>query len=241
MVIAISDTLGSEHKFKSYLEWLNPPISMSGNRGGEQVNAVTISYRRDNLNAVRTCDALLLTGGHDVNPASYHGPVHHPKIIDVDRNRDDFERKALDEALREEIPVLGICRGLQLVNVHFGGTLMPDLGDAGYQSHRSATDAVECRHAISVEDESMMHQMTGMKTGEVNSSHHQAILMPGKGLRIAAHSADGIIEAIELEDAGERPFFLMVQWHPERMNDVENPFSKDILKKFLMAAQLVKH
>ena len=83
--------------------------------------------------------------------------------------------------------------------------------------------------------------MTGTKLGSINSSHHQAVLTPGNGLRIAARSDDGIIEALELDSVHEDQFFLLVKWHPERMNDVRNPFTENILNTFILSAGLAEH
>lgn len=229
MKIAVTDTMGSEHKFKNYIDWLK--------KNDPEVDCIVLSYKQDNLEMLDNCDALLLTGGHDVDPGLYGGTVNHPKITDVDRKRDDFESKVLDNALHAGIPVLGVCRGLQLANVVFGGTLIADIEEAGYRNHRSEKEA-ERRHELIVEQESMLYDILGHISGTINSSHHQAVLKPGNGLKVSARSADGVIEALEYKHTGEHPFFLLVQWHPERMNDIENPFTKKILDAFLTAAKL---
>ena len=228
MLIGVTDTLGSEYKLKKYLEWLQ--------RSKKDVHVLTLSYKLDNVDALKLCDGLVLTGGHDVDPLLYHGTRQHQNIVNVDRRRDEFEYQVLDRALNANLPVLGICRGLQLANVFLGGTLIPDLEEIGYRSHQSEKDTMECRHSITVEQCSMLFEMTSIHTGIINSSHHQATLTPGKGLQVVARSDDGVIEAMELVDNGSVPFFLLVQWHPERMNDVENPFTKNILKRFLFSA-----
>ena len=129
MRIAVTDTLGPEDKFQNYITWLQ--------EGAVQVDCTRVSYRLDNLGEVDSCDALVLTGGHDVDPSLYGDHSYHPTIKNIDRKRDDFERKALDRAFARRLPVLGICRGLQLANVYFGGTLIPDIIEAGFPSHRS--------------------------------------------------------------------------------------------------------
>ncbi len=229
MRIAITDTLGSEPKFRKYVAWLQG--------GTVPVECQTLSYKLDNAPELRTCGGLVLTGGHDVEPSLYGGPRNHPKIKDVDSKRDQFERELIDEAFRRKVPLLAICRGCQIVNVHFGGTLIPDIEDAGYPAHRPLGDATECRHEISVEQGTALFNMTGEITGAVNSSHHQAIDRPGKGLVVTARSSDGIIEALELKHAHQMPFFLLVQWHPERISDGKSPFSKKILERFLFSIQ----
>ena len=230
MLIGVTDTLGSEHKFQKYLEWLQ--------RGTKDVKTLTLSYKLDNIGALNQCDGLVLTGGHDVDPRMYHGSPQHRKIVNVDRKRDEFECQVLDLALKASLPVLGICRGLQLANVFFGGTLIPDLEEYGYRSHRSEQDTTEGCHPVTVEERSKLFEITKRQTGSINSNHHQAALATGKGLRVVGRSDDGVIEAMELVENGSSPFFLLVQWHPELMNDAENPFANNILKRFLFSADV---
>ncbi len=230
MRIAVTDILKPGPKFQSYLAWLSS--------GPLPVQCETLSHKLNNGSAIEHCDALVLTGGHDVEPSLYKGPQAHPTITDVDPGRDKFEQQLINAAMHRRIPLLAICRGMQLVNVHFGGTLIPDIEEAGYRPHRAPKGAPECRHPVTVDAGSRLSAIVKTKTGEVNSSHHQAVGKPGKRLVATARSADGIIEAMELESAGEIQFFLLVQWHPERMADTDNPFCKEILTHFLHSIQL---
>ena len=229
MIVGITDTMGSNMKFMKYINWL---------RGaGPDVECRTLSYDLDNLPVVDLCDAIVMTGGHDVDPGLYGGPSGHSKIVDVDRKRDDFERKVVDRALRLKKPLLGICRGLQLVNVHLGGTLIPDIEEAGYLNHRGGKDE-ERRHDIDVEPNSSLYSIAGVASGNINTSHHQGARDLGTGLSVSARSPDGIIEALEFGTAGEQQFVLLVQWHPERMSDPGNPLSKNILDAYLSSVHL---
>ncbi|MBI4811544.1 MAG: gamma-glutamyl-gamma-aminobutyrate hydrolase family protein [Ignavibacteriales bacterium] len=224
MIIGITDTMVSEDKFNYYIKWLNS--------SDIHPECVKLSYVLDNLSEIEKCDSLLLTGGNDVDPILYNEPTSHSKILDVDRKRDDFERKLFDRALERNIPVLAICRGMQLVNVHLGGTLIPDIEEAGFRSHRCIKNA-ENRHGIVLKENSHLRSIARKTTGMVNSSHHQAIDRIGRGLDVVAHSDDGIIEAMEWKNNSKDSFFLLVQWHPERMNDANNPLAGNILEKFL--------
>jgi putative glutamine amidotransferase len=226
MIIGVTDNLGSERKWQQYVDWLM--------RGSPSLTWKKLSYKLDNLSVLKECDGLVLTGGGDVDPALYHGNVNHPKVYGIDRKRDDFERSAIDLALKSEMPVLGICRGLQIANVHFGGTLVEDLLEQGYPQHETKKE-YEQRHDIEVEPQSFLAHATQSWKGNVNSYHHQAVAEAGKGLRVVGHSTDGVIEAMELDDNTAKQFFLLIQWHPERMRDVENPFSQKILQQFLQA------
>jgi putative glutamine amidotransferase len=228
MRIGVTDTMGDPAKFERYLAWLHS--------GTIPVECRVLSYLHDDVGAVEQCDGIVLTGGGDVDPAIFGGRINHPKLKGVDRKRDDFERGILDRALQAEMPVLGICRGLQLTNVHLGGTLIADLEEAGYTGHRGAGGR-EAGHPLEVEGDSFLRESVRVSRGPVNSSHHQAADKPGAGLRVAARAADGIVEAMELKDSKRRPFLLLVQWHPERSKDPEDPFSSLLLKSFLRAVR----
>jgi putative glutamine amidotransferase len=224
MRIAVTDNMGAEQKFWLYVDWLKS--------SAPDLEWVKLSYVDDNLSEIEKCDGVVLTGGGDVEPLLYSTATAHPKVYGVDRLRDDFERKVIDETLRQEKPLLGICRGLQIANVHFGGTLIQDLEEVGHMEH-STKDEYEQRHWIELTHKGNLSTAVGRLAGNVNSFHHQAADKIGNGLAVAALSVDGIVEAIEFEDALARPFFLCVQWHPERMKDSDNPFSKSILERFL--------
>jgi putative glutamine amidotransferase len=224
MVIGVTDTMISEDKFNLYIKWLEG--------SGILLNWIKLSYRLDNLNALNDCNGLILTGGNDINPALYNGPVNHPHIKDVDRKRDDFERKLIDQALNKKIPTLAICRGMQLVNIHLGGTLIPDIEEAGYKSHRKNND-IENRHPVNIDMDTLIYKMSNIDSGHVNSSHHQAVAKPGDGLIISVRAEDGIIEGMEFGNIEKDHFILLLQWHPERMMDENNPLSNKILENYL--------
>jgi putative glutamine amidotransferase len=223
MKIGVTDTMVSEDKFRFYVDWL-----LGGDPNAE---IIKLSYKIDNLNELEKCDGLLITGGNDVDPSLYNGPSEHRLIKDVDRRRDDFERKLTDKAVAMNMPLLAVCRGMQLVNVHFGGTLLPDIEESGYKSHKTS-GTVENYHSVTVSEPSFLRSICGVAKGMVNSRHHQAVGTSGEGLKITARADDGIIEAMELE--GYAPFGLLVQWHPERMNDSENPLAANIRNRFLL-------
>jgi putative glutamine amidotransferase len=228
MKIAITDNMGSEHKLRFYHEWLKKP--------DESLELVNLSYARDNLHDMDSCVGVVLTGGGDVDPELYHGQKNHRKLHGVDRKRDDFERAVIDSAIRHEMPFLGICRGLQIANVHFGGTLIQDLGEKGHPSHVTRGQ-FDQRHPITLLGNSLLHSIVGVGEGDVNSSHHQAAAKIGSGLVGVAKAIDGIKEALEFERGTYPTFFLLVQWHPERMNDESNPFCNNIRLAFLQSCK----
>lgn len=229
MRIAITDNF--KPNFELYLQWLQ--------RGNENVDVVKISYRLDNLRELDRADGLVLTGGGDVDPALYHRVGVDNLVRGVDSKRDEFELRAIKRALHLKLPMLGICRGLQVVNVALGGTLFADLVSSGYQNHRQE-GSVELLHSIAIEPDTVLWHIVGATKGDVNSAHHQAADVIGQGLRICARSSDGVVEALEWSDPSFKPFLLLVQWHPERMNNVDNPTSRNILQAFLHGVQTTK-
>ncbi len=157
-------------------------------------------------------DALVLTGGSDVDPARY-GAAAHPETAVV-RRRDDGELVLLRAAMAADLPVLGVCRGLQLMVVAAGGRLHQHLPDvAGLAEHRRR-DGHYARHPVRTLDGTRCRDILGAEL-EVNSHHHQGVADPG-GLKIAALAPDGLVEAVE---DPSRAFHLAVQWHPEDTPD----------------------
>jgi putative glutamine amidotransferase len=162
-------------------------------------------------------DGLVLTGGEDVDPAWYQAersPLCHPPS----RERDLFELALFAAARQRELPILGICRGIQLINVALGGTLYQDLPSErpGPVDHDRPGSRSDRSHAIRLEEGSLAAEALGATSIRVNSFHHQAIRDLAPGLVATGWSEDGLIEAVE---AGEgQPWMLAVQWHPEEMH-----------------------
>jgi putative glutamine amidotransferase len=159
-------------------------------------------------------DGLLLTGGSDVNPKLYRQPRATESEPPEDA-RDELEMRLLKEALAADLPVLAICRGLQLLNVFHGGTLIQHV--ANVDTHRvKARDKEPGRHpaahSVQVKSGTRLAEITGAGEHQVNSRHHQAADKLGEGLVVSAIAPDGVTEAIELPDAS---FAVAVQWHPE--------------------------
>jgi putative glutamine amidotransferase len=161
-------------------------------------------------NLVDRIDGLVLTGGGDVDPRYYQGDVLTAR--GVDQLRDGFEVDALRRALELDLPVLAICRGMQILNVTLGGTLVGDLESAiGSDRHWDLTHWDGVSHELTIESDSHLGRIAG-SMAEVNSMHHQAVDRIGDGLKVIARSPDGVIEAVEMTD---RSFVVGVQWHPE--------------------------
>ncbi len=162
------------------------------------------------VEAVVACDALLLTGGGDVDPGAY-GEHARVELMSVDANRDRAELAATRTALEARLPVLGICRGIQLLAVAHGGALHQDLATDGFVGHHWDEERQhEVVHAIEVEAGTAAASVVPVDR-LVNSIHHQGVRLPGDGLTVTARSEDGVTEALE----GDK--VLGVQWHPERL------------------------
>jgi putative glutamine amidotransferase len=157
---------------------------------------------------------VLFTGGSDVDPSLY-GEAPHPRLGDVFRDRDEFELALCREALDRDLPILGICRGHQVLNVATGGTLIQDIPSdvTGGEVHDSERERWERSHDVRILPGTRLRELLGEDRVAVNSFHHQAVKDLGRGLRVSAVSGeDDVIEGIEGESSR---FVLGVQWHPE--------------------------
>lgn len=164
---------------------------------------------------VARLDGLLLSGGPDLSPDAYDAQPH-AELGSTEPPLDSFEYAVVREALRLELPILGICRGAQALNVARGGTLhqhLPDVVGGGI-AHRQNEDGKSLTHVVDVVAGSCLAGLLGSARLGVNSFHHQAVDRLGAGLRVSARAPDGTVEAIE---DPERPFVLAVQWHAEML------------------------
>ncbi|MCI0548045.1 MAG: gamma-glutamyl-gamma-aminobutyrate hydrolase family protein [Candidatus Rokubacteria bacterium] len=172
------------------------------------------SGARDRLLAI--LDGLLLTGGGDVDPGLF-GEAPHPTTAEVAPARDSLEIAATRVTLERARPLLAICRGIQVLNVAFGGSLFQDVGsDPGTPvRHNQPEPRDQPMHKIKVAAGSRLAAVLGTEEVDVNSMHHQAIKVPGRGLLPVAWAPDQIVEGAELDDPAR--FVLGVQWHPEEL------------------------
>ena len=162
-------------------------------------------------------DGLLLTGGEDIHPAWY-GAEPSPHLYPPSRERDLFELALFAAARQRELPILGICRGIQLINVALGGTLFQDLPSErpGPVAHDPGGARDARSHEVPLQEGSRAARALGRTAFSVNSFHHQAVDRLAGGLVASGWSADGLIEAVE--SPAEAPWLLAVQWHPEEMH-----------------------
>jgi putative glutamine amidotransferase len=175
-------------------------------------------------------DAVCFTGGADVAPERY-GRAEAAAVCRVDPERDAIEFALLEHFARRPLPMLGICRGAQILNVFHGGTLIPDLGET-VAVHRAEPRR---EHEVQIEPGTELSRISGLAAGVTNSSHHQAVDRVADGFRISARAQDGTVEAFERAEQDSQPFFLAVQWHPEAMA-AGLPLSDSVLDGLLVAA-----
>ena len=208
--------------------------------GGDPVRIELDQTPAEAMKQIERCDAVLLPGSRaDVDPQKYSA-VRHEKTAPADTKRNTVDELLLRDAYNMRKPVLGICYGLQSLNVYRSGTLVQQIESA---IDHSAGRAVAKAHMVKIEPESKLAKIVGaIKTVAVNSSHHQSADAAGNGLRVVARSAeDGVIEALEGTAPGH--FVLAVQWHPERsVNDAPElaESAKAIFRAFIEAAR-AKH
>jgi putative glutamine amidotransferase len=185
-------------------------------------------------------DGFVLPGSPaDVDPARYAEP-RHPKTKTLDADRDRTDSAILEHALARHKPVLAICYGCQILNVHQGGTLVQDIPaeKPGTEAHGKTDLAAnattkDLEHSATLVDGSHLQKLAGATNVRINSSHHQSIDRPGENLRVTARGTDGIIEGVELQSPED--WVVGVQWHPERMP--EDAFAQKLFADLVRAAR----
>ncbi len=226
MRIGLTDDRVNDQKYALYEKWLSDIFALraGAETGGETGTLETVRLTPGDGNGALAaeCDGVVLTGGCDVDPLLYGGDPAHPTLSGVSPARDRFETDVLRSCIRTRTPVLGICRGMQLANVALGGGLIVDLDEAGYGAHRGPKGN-RFEHAVGLGPASALRGAAGIGEGRVVSSHHQAVDRVGRGLIVVATSPDGVIEALESDGAAGSGDLLLVQWHPEREENRDEP------------------
>jgi putative glutamine amidotransferase len=222
---------GSEEKNGYYVNWL---------KGNDDIEIIRLSAEDDNLQLVKEVDAIVLSGGVDAHPQNYgSNNTSYPNApAAFQEARDKFETAVFLLAQQLHIPVLGVCRGMQLINCVLGGNLIQDIGEEANNNHRNQGE--DKKHPVIILPGTLLGEITNLQQDDANSAHHQCVNHLGKGLKVNATSSDGIIEGIEWADKSEKPFLLGIQWHPERMFKLHlqgSTLSKNIRDYFINQVQ----
>lgn len=204
----------------------------------EGAEVIELCAQKDNISDLDECDGLIFTGGEDIHPQRYKSPEFYENLElgRTDQKRDAFEWRLAERALTTSKSMLGICRGLQLMNICLGGDLIYDIPTADCHTSFASKDA---RHQVTLQPGSLLAAIGGNQTGSVNSSHHQAPDRIAPDLSATAWSdipaaeTVPIVEGLEWKQPAGKPWLLLVQWHPERMEDQQNPLAAGIRKAFL--------
>lgn len=230
LFIGITDT---EARYTNYPLWIQ----------GNDPNIEIIKLSPENSDDLKRCDGIVLSGGIDTHPSFYGSHrLNYPLAPDIfNETRDVFELSVFKYAQENNIPVLGVCRGMQLVNIALGGGLIQDIEESGKNDHRRHGN-LDGIHEVAIVKDSLLHTITGCEKGTINSAHHQALGTIAEPLTVAAYSPDGIAESTEWREPEGKPFLLCVQWHPERLaqQQPDNPFTKAIREQFIKAVQNFK-
>lgn len=199
--------------------------------GGAPVLIPSFALREDPESVMRVLDGLLIPGGEDVHPFLYHEePLE--KCGGVRPEIDLAWKAAFDYAYAHKIPMLGICKGIQFINVMLGGTLYQDLSyrEEPTNKHLQSYERTYLFHHVEIQEDSRLYRILGSSEVETNSMHHQSVRELGRGLRAVAHAKDGVIEALEDADG----LIEAVQWHPEGLiesNPVMNQLFRDLVNR----------
>lgn len=227
--IALSKGSGGQ-SYKNYSKWLESY--------GKKVEIVDI-YTTDNpIETLSDCDALVLTGGPDVDPGRFDKPYESDRCT-IDENRDTLEFALLQYAFYHKMPVLGICRGQQLINVALGGSLIIDIPTDVKNAVIHQLDSGDAYHRVFLNNNTHLKDISNVDSALVNSNHHQGIDRLSKELTPSGYTRDGIIESYEWKDKSFKSWLLAVQWHPERLHK-EDPMSGPIAEDFLKSAENYK-
>lgn len=239
-IIGISSGVFSEMASSEYFAYTYSRLNIAYTNSVIKADGVPVilpitSDERIIEEQVKVLDGLILSGGPDPNPLLFNEEPAE-KLGTISIKRDDFEMKLINAANKHKKPILGICRGVQIINTFFGGTLYQDISYAkgAHLKHFQSTSMGALTHTINIEKGSFLYDVLGNKT-ITNSYHHQAVNKVAPGFKITAHSKDNIIEGIEKIDDGN--FIVGVQFHPEMMSEGNHENGLKIFEAFISACK----
>lgn len=233
-LIGIMATIHDIKDIPGFTRLNNTYVISVSQAGGVPIVIPTRLTDEERTRIVDLCDGFLFSGGIDITP-SFFGEDAHEKTGESHYALDQLQLSLMKDVIKTRKPLLGICRGHQVLNVACGGSLYQDLSESPgvYIKHRQETPQGDVSHKITIDPDSVLARFLGTEI-MVNSYHHQSVKKPGSNIKITAHSADGIVEAIELTDY---PFGIGVQWHPEVMAAVGDTSMCPLFEAFVKACK----
>ncbi|MFP4469252.1 MAG: gamma-glutamyl-gamma-aminobutyrate hydrolase family protein [Bacteroidales bacterium] len=232
--IAVSKISG-DYNQNHYIRWLR-----QANPEADYI--VMYDLPKDSVEIIfRECSGLLLTGGKDVYPGRYGQEADTARCGAFDLYRDSLEFGLIEMALERKMPVMGICRGQQILNVALGGTLYVDIpSDLNTAVLHRCEDWENCYHRVRLIPGGLLQQISGIREGVVNTNHHQAVDRLAGQLRVLATGEDGVIESVGWHDTLNNGWLLGVQWHPERLDSFPE-LSGPLAGRFVREAEKYMH
>lgn len=230
ITIAISKAKPYEY-YGNYTEWVHKT-----NSEVKIINMYELGVDAA-LRVLKDCDGVIITGGADVYPAWYGKLSDTARCGEFDRYRDTLEIELINKAIEMKMPLIGVCRGEQIINVALGGTLIIDIpSDRDTVVKHRMVDWKNCFHQVDLVEGSLLSSLCQGSDRTVNSNHHQAVDHLSPQLKITALAEDGTVEAVEWKDAENKNYMMAVQWHPERLDSVNASLSLPIIEEFIIQA-----
>jgi putative glutamine amidotransferase len=227
--------IGISKASPNYMNWLKRADSSI-----QTVNLYTLPLA-EAVQQLGQCDGLLLTGGEDVYPGRYGKEYDTLRCTEMNPHRDSLDMALIEKAFALTMPVVGICRGHQILNVYLGGTLIIDIPkDVAHPEMHQCDDYLHCFHPVSISKSTLLARISHCESAQVTTNHHQAVDRLSPLLISNASSGDKLTEGIEWKNPEGKSFLIGVQWHPERM-DITNPLSGPVAEEFIRQATTYFH
>ena len=224
---------GSGHPaYQKYIDWVNYSYP--------EIEIIDVYSKDKNFvdSVLKISSGLLLSGGVDVHPGRF-GRAEDADKCEIDLDRDTLEFHLIKQSLRKKMPILGVCRGMQMINVATGGSLIVDI-PTEIQNHLDHQNGLpeDSYHRVIIEENTMLYNLLNSNEEIVNSNHHQAVHKLGENLKATSKTSDGIIESIEWMNPIGKSWLIAIQWHPERL--INKNASKPILDEFIKETKKYK-
>jgi putative glutamine amidotransferase len=231
-IIGITSSVGKNESTTVAAAYVNAVVKS----GGTPIVLPNLTNEEDVERLANLIDGLLVTGGGDIDPTLFNEEPH-LGLGEITPDRDTFEMAIIPKMLVANKPILGICRGIQILAIATGGDMYQDvysqIPDRTLLQHQQQAPRSYASHFVTVTDQSLLQKIVGATKFKVNSFHHQTVRNPGKGFLVTAVSSDGLVEAIE---STEHRFAVGVQWHPECLLEKDDTISQKIFGAFVKAA-----